>query len=88
MAADNGRVGGSRPKPETQKWKIGKLTPKNMKRGGEEFDMDDTEADDGEELWLDADAELLEELGREASYQDEAIGEFVERACQEKARRH
>ena len=40
-----------------------------------------------EELWFDADTELLEEMASEARREDESIVEFVERACREKARR-
>lgn len=43
-------------------------------------------ADGGkDELWFEADAELVEQLAREAEFCDETIGEYVDEACQRRA---
>lgn len=40
-----------------------------------------------EAVWIDADAEFIEALGREAQLEDESLAEFIDKACRQRANR-
>lgn len=58
----------------------GKPTPETKNRGAGTMTM--TEQDETETVWFSADAELVEELARNAKLRNETLGEYVFECCQ------